>query len=336
MRSRAAAPFALAAALLAGAGLAAAPERAGSVATSLTIFAGTARGLWRSTDWGGSWERVEGAKVGDSVKDVGAVHAILTGVSGVHVGADAGLFVSPDFGQTWKAEALKTPVNAILPSRYPLADLTVFAGTAEGLLRSEDAGHTFVPTILRSAVSRMEWPGPDLVLATANGVFVSPDGGKSFRSGAGLPDGPVEAIALSSYFAVDPVLFAGTSRGIYRSADAARTWRPAGLVGQAVHDIVWFGPVLYVATDQGVFRSIDAGGAWELLGEGLAGRQARRLLFPLAPDSAAEAFVGTDRGVFHTPDGGQHWVSAGDLEEPVLVLATFPPPERHGKAKPRR
>ena len=30
------------------------------IITTLTLFAGTAEGLWESTDWGESWERVHG------------------------------------------------------------------------------------------------------------------------------------------------------------------------------------------------------------------------------------------------------------------------------------
>ena len=89
------------------------------------------------------------------------------------------------------------PVYAVLPSRYPGADPTVFVGTAEGLFKSTDAGRTFQPTPVSGvAVTRIEWPGPDLVLATANGVLVSPDGGQTIRSGVGLPAGPVPRCAL--------------------------------------------------------------------------------------------------------------------------------------------
>jgi ligand-binding sensor domain-containing protein len=316
---------------------AAAPDPPGAVVTSLTLFAGTPRGLWKSGDWGGTWERVRGRSQGDSIDDVGAARCILPMGPGVYVGTDAGLFFSEDFGQTWKQTDLRVPVHAILPSRYPQSDPTVFAGTADGLMRSLDAARTFAPTILRGVtVTRLEWPGPDLVLATTTGVAVSADGGRSFRSGRGLPDGPVEALALSSYYAVDPVLFAGTAKGVFRSTDGAQSWSAAGLEGRTVRDLAWLGPIVYAATDEGLYRSENAGHTWETLGEGLTGRQPRRLLFPLAPDSAAEAFLGTDRGVLHTVDGGLHWTGAGSLDDTVLVLSTFPPPAPVAKGRKRK
>ena len=48
-----------------------AAQLSGPVVTTLTIFAGTESGLWRSTDWGYRWERVLGASGGESLREVG-------------------------------------------------------------------------------------------------------------------------------------------------------------------------------------------------------------------------------------------------------------------------
>ena len=86
-------------------------QLSGPVVTTLTLFAGTETGLWRSTDWGDRWERVDGA--GGAVDGVkiafGGVRSILALGPRVYVGADAGLFISDDFGQTWKRSALTCP-----------------------------------------------------------------------------------------------------------------------------------------------------------------------------------------------------------------------------------
>ena len=164
-----------------------------------------------------------------------------------------------------------------------------------------------------TSVHRLEWPGPALVMATARGVLVSNDGAKSFTGpGTGLPAGEVRAMALSSFFAADPVLFAAVgAKGVYRSADGGATWKPSGLEGHTVPDLVWLGPFLYAAADRGLFRSEDAGRTWAPLGDGLTAWSRSRLMFPLAPDSGAEAFLATDQGVYRTGDGGMRWESAG-------------------------
>jgi hypothetical protein len=314
-------------------------QLSGPVVTTLTIFAGTESGLWRSSDWGHRWQRVAGASgASDGVAiEFGAVRSILALGPRVYVGADTGLFVSDDFGATWTRGALTVPVSAVLPSRYPQSDPTVFAATSAGLLRSPDGGRTFAATSVRDWVHRLEWPGPALVVATASGVLVSKDGASTFGGpGVGLPAGEVRAMALSSFFIVDPVLFAAVGAfGVHRSSDGGETWTPSGLSGHTVTDLVWLGPFLYAAADRGLFRSEDAGRTWSPLGEGLKGVVPVRILFPLAPDSGAEAFLGTNQGVYRTADGGMRWESAGMKDEKVLCLGTFPAPERPQKDRRR-
>jgi photosystem II stability/assembly factor-like uncharacterized protein len=307
-----------------------------TVVTSLTLFAGTDEGLWRSPDWGGNWIRVVGPPPGDTLETLGAARALVPLGPQVWVAGEGGLFFSEDFGLAWKRLFPGASALCLMPSRYPQADATIFLGTASGLLRSEDGGFTFSPTVLSEVpVSRLDWPGPALVAATGRGVLISEDGGRAFRDrGQGLPEGEVQALAVSSFFASDPVLFAGGAFGVYRSSDAGRTWKATGITERSIKDLVWLGPFLYAAGDGGVYRSDDVGQTWTKLSEGLGSRQVRRIMFPLAPAAGLEAFVGTDDGAFRTTDGGQHWQRAGLEGRSILSLATFPPPQpTHGKRK---
>ncbi len=300
------------------------PER-GGVSTSLTLFAGSREGLRRSRDWGNTWERIESK----GLEGLGAVHAIVASAPRVLVGGDGGLFISEDFGDTWKAGYAGQPVLAITLSRYPLADPTMFLGTPAGLLRSSDGGATFGPTVLSGApVYRVEWPGPDLLTASGRGVSVSTNAAVTMREGEGLPPARVASLALSAFYSVDPVGFAGTAgAGLFRSTDGGRTWKACGLEGRIVNDLYWFGPILSAATDAGFLQSDDGGATWNPRSDGLGGAVATRILFPLAPASGAEIFLGTDRGVFWTGDGGVHWRATGLKDETILALATFPPPD---------
>ncbi len=323
--------------------LAQAPSREASVVTSLTIFAGTARGLYRSRDWGTTFERVLGRGAGASLDRVGAVECLLPIGPQVVLGAGTGVYYSADFGETWRQVSDAGPCTALLGSRYPLADRTLFLGTPAGLLRAtldpyapEDAPRAFGPTpIAAGRVARIEWPGPLLFVATAAGLYVSPDSAaNAVRTGtdpAGpLPAGPVTALVVSAFFAADPAMVVAVgAEGVFRSADGGRLWSPAGLRGRRVQELTWLGPFLYAATDAGLFRTEDLGRVWTPLSEGLSGREARRLLFPLAPASGAEAFLATDRGIYWSGDGGLNWRALGGLlaEEPILSLATFPAPD---------
>jgi photosystem II stability/assembly factor-like uncharacterized protein len=311
---------------------------AAPVVTSLTLFAGTREGLWRSRDWGGSWQAVEG-RGAEALADFGAVRALQPLGPQVFAAGDGGVAMSEDFGQTWLRVSEARGVRCMVTSRFLQADPTVFIGTDAGLLRSSDAGRHFKPTALSgTAVQRLEWPGPALVAATGDGVRFSLDGGDTFSpAGSGLPPGEVRALALSSFFLVDPVLFAAPATGgVFRSADGGRTWVAAGLTGRQVADLVWLGPLLYAATDDGVHRSEDGGAHWMRLDQGLRRARATRLLFPLAPDVGAEVFLGTDDGLFRSSDGGEHWSSSGLAGRVVLTIGTFPPPQRILGKKGRR
>jgi photosystem II stability/assembly factor-like uncharacterized protein len=325
------------AALVVAAALAA-PQQAptGPIVTSLTLFVGTGDGLFRSSDWSHSWSRVQGRPSGAQLDGLGPARALLLLTTQVWVGGN-GLYVSEDFGDTWVARGETSGLRVVLPSRWPQSDATVFAGTGAGLLRSRDGGKRFEPTALfGTTVNRIEWPGPALVVACDKGVLVSDDEGKSFVGpGAGLPASPVRAIVLSSFYAADPVMFAApASGGVFRSSDGGKSWKPSGLEGETVGDLVWLGPFLYAAAAKGFFRSQDAGATWMRLAES-PGRPSR-LLFPLAPAAGLEAFLATDQGLFHTRDAGEHWEPSGFTGQDVLTVATFPAPEPFAQSKRRK
>jgi photosystem II stability/assembly factor-like uncharacterized protein len=304
--------------------------------TSLTLFAGTPDGLWRSSDWGGTWSRVVGAPSGASIEALGAARAVLPRGPEVYVAGDSGLYLSTDFGDAWTLLSETAGARALLISRWPQADPTMFVGTGSGLLRSRDGGQTFSPTALTGSVDRLDWPGGAVVAAGSAGLLVTRDEGETVEGpGRGLPPGPVRAFVVSSYFAADPVIFASPEEGgLYRSGDGGATWATVGLAGARVADLVWLGPFLYAAADTGFFRSDDAGGSWTRLSDSPG--EPRRLVFPLAPAAGLEAFLATASGVFYTADAGAHWRPAGLVGQDVLTIATFPPPDPITGKKKRR
>jgi len=304
-------------------------EEAEPIVASLTLFAGSASGLWQSGNWGGTWRKAIGSPSGDSIEEVGQVNAILTTTTNVYLAAETGLYVSTDFGRTWEKKTDQAALS-VLVSRYPMADLTLFVGTRSGLLKSPDAGRTFGPTAVAGAVSRLEWPGPELFAVTDRGVAISRDGADSIAvRPAGLAPGPVRSLTLSSMWSLDPVAFVGVEgAGLYRTRDGGGSWELVAFEGGTVNDLFWFGPFLYAAAEHGFFLSQNAGESWEQWGQGLEGVEPRRLLFPRYPESGSELFLATSGGVYRSLDGGRRFRPSGLAEEDVSAVATFPPPDR--------
>ncbi len=305
------------------------PRPGPPVITTLTMFAGTDGGLFRTRDWAGTWQPV--ALPGEDVlpPDASPVRLLRPYGLEVYAGGDRGLFHSGDFGETWQRLPLEENAFAVLTSRYAPADPTLFVATGAGLFRRDEPGRPFRRLPLDAAVYELEWPGPHLVLGTSRGVFVSVDGGESFGGpGEGLPPTHVRALVVSSFFAVDPVILAAAGdAGVFRSGDAGQTWASIGLEGRAVTDLFWLGPFLYACAHDGLYRTVDLGETWERLSErDLRDRSPSVMLFPLAPDSGAEFFIGSERGVYRTQDGGERFTHAGLSDRRILALGTFPPP----------
>ncbi len=306
--------------------LASEPARAQArLVPGLTLFAGASDGLWRSNDWGQSWEQVNGGSRGEGLAGAGAIRAVRPLGPQVWLGGDGGAYLSEDWGETWTRLSPTPGVSVVLPSRWPQADPTVFVGTGSSLFRSRDGGHTLEPTALgRGGISRIEWPGPSLLVACDGGLFVSDDEGAHFSGpGSGLPADPLVAMVMSSFFGSDRVVIvAARAGGVFRTSDGGRSWSSVGLTGEGVTDLVWIDRFLYAAAERALYRSEDAGVHWTRLST-TPGRPSR-LLFPL---DGMEGFLATDRGVYRTPDAGVHWEPAGLAGLDVLTIATFPTPD---------
>ncbi len=154
----------------------------------------------------------------------------------------------------------------------------------------------------------------------------APGAGVEWRS-HGPFGGTVSTLAIS---AADPsVLYAGTSQGVFRSADAGENWWPAGLADQDVNVLVAdpdAPSVVYAGTDEdGIFRTADLGGTWTRASETLAGKKVTALV--MAPDSPETLYAGTDGdGILKTTDAGQTWtpVNNGLIFTEVTAIGICP------------
>jgi photosystem II stability/assembly factor-like uncharacterized protein len=158
------------------------------------------------------------------------------------------LFASDDGGSTWTSRSGSLPENIVTLIVDPFQAPTIYGGGPSGILRSDDAGRTFVS---RSVVPTVQIAADPLhagrlyAATSGNGVLSSADGGTTWNPmNAGLTDLAVNAVALD---ATRGYLYAATKTGVfsYRFPD------PGTLVLDAAHPFT----ITLTATDQRTGRT---------------------------------------------------------------------------------
>ena len=295
------------------------------------LFALTDAEPFISYSWGEHWQVLRGELRGFE----GSFDAMVCIGPQVFAGGADGLFESADYGETFRPVTRweGASVRVIVAARQFVLEPTLLVGTDDGLFRSDDGGTSW--TELASVTGRVRaiaWPGPEMFIATSEGLFVSNDKADSAqRIRAELPETEILTIAVSRYFAADPVLFVGTEGdGLYRSDDGGRRFRPLGdgeLGLRRIRALWWWNDLLLVGTDTGLYLSKDSGERFEEASiTGIPQSSINAISVPAAGGLFAEIFIGTDYGVLKSADGGQSFrrTNEGLVRLRVLGFASFP------------
>jgi photosystem II stability/assembly factor-like uncharacterized protein len=298
------------------------------VATLYAVGYGAGRraASYRSDDSGASWtmsrfglpDQLEGAPSCLAI-DPNNPSTLFAGWSGYSRADSPGLFRSETAGLTWSAFGEGLPdggVDALVID--PRKPRTMYAGTFDGVYRSDDGGATWRPSntgqsdsIVALAIDPAN--SARLYAAGSHQFFRSVDGGATWT---GTPLVVASPVGTTSYgvraIEVDPnralTLYLATSSGLLRSTDGAITWAAVGTgffgdpVGSepnlsAVALDASRPGVLWVGTKFGrIFRSIDSGESWVTFERGLPGVEINGLV--LDPASAALHAATAGRGIY--------------------------------------
>ena len=259
------------------------------------VLAGSAEGIWRSTDKGKTWKA---ANEGLAIPYVRWIAASPKQLALILAGTEpAGIFVSNDAGDSWN----------INPA----------------VLKLRDANGWFLPYSPRSGCVRgfaFAESGPNkgriYAAVEVGGVLVSDDKGRSWQLAAGSDGKPEMNRELGTMIHPDvhsitvhpsssDIVTAATGGGLFRSIDAGRSWKNiypcyirAVWVNLIDHQHLVAGPADGVSRNGRIEESRDGGRSWHSASIGLKAPWARHMV---------ERFAQVDDELFAVLSNGELW-----------------------------
>jgi len=271
--------------------------------------------------------------VGSRALDIGQPNLVKTlrQYIGRELTYPGGLYISSPDSATWQNASWPNLTLRSLAMSMATGEPKLLLGADNGVLRpfNNSTGWQLVTDWQISQIMDLRRdPFQDQILyaCTANGIFISQDGGATWRySNAGLNN-----LFVSCLFP-DPKmqgrLFAGTEGGLYQSTTGGRNWQQLALAGIPVRAI-WREPeswpgIFWVGTEgHGLYESIDGGQTFlpVVIGEedvsiySLAGGGSNRPIY-------AGAY---QRGIFFASSVGQNWRQMPGSERLGSVTSILP------------
>lgn len=288
-----------------------------------TLFAGTERrGVYRSTDWGQTWEPWNAGIVPLQTHDIGQSR---NDADVLIAGTSAGLWISRDGGQEWNETDLTIPsITAVLVD--PFRNRTMYVGTDGGLVyRSTDDGDNFVLAdggLPGDQIDALEISSDGRLYAVTDlgDLFFSDDRGGSWSLIRQAGSNGAQAVTVDPLFA-NRVYLGTEGAGLLYSNDGGFSFTAADLVASdlTITDVV-IDPSgnVYAGSIGAIFKSTDGGTTWTQLDSGLPDGRVYQIDIDL--DNANHLWASIeDQGLYESTDAGQTWA--------VTTLAVELPPD---------
>lgn len=271
------------------------------------MIVGVYGGLYRTTDQGNHWTRVTDPQIDHAFSEMFYDSSFFYASGGGH-----GFFRSQDNGITWSTHnigMIHQNINCLNQGNGFL-----IAGASDGIYKSFDQGNTWIlhnEGLPKASILDCAIHGQSLYVVSYLGVSRSTDNGNIWEI---VLSGNTNDEGIGCLWPHDSIIFAGGTKGIYRSFDGGSTWihDTLSLKDRSIMVIHSKDTLLFAGTNTGLFRSMDNGNTWSLV---LPNQSVYDITF-----SVDTVFVACYWGVFCSSDKGTTWLSVNEgLAKPWLL-----------------
>ena len=274
-----------------------------------TLYAGLVSdrefgGVFVSHDGGSHWQQRSSGLGGRDVYTLAQA-----GDGSVLAGTNGGIFLLERDGREWR------PINSVVRETTVTKTVRV---SAKSKKKKTVVSHVVKRAELNARVNDLQVAGDRWMAATADGLYTSQDGGKTWRGGPVLGQNLILNVRSRGTFMV-----AATHSGVLVSSNGGESWKLTAMPAYVTRVYgVAIAPEseLWVATREGALHSTDQGASWEHVLAGLPARdlggfsydeQGKRLL--------ATGLVTGD--VFSSADSGHSWRRMANSGFPTRAVA---------------
>ncbi|MGB3082456.1 MAG: hypothetical protein WBB86_05665 [Candidatus Omnitrophota bacterium] len=244
------------------------------------VYMGAEKGLYKSTDAGGNWEKISIPGEVSSVKDIA--------VSGeeVIITAEGGIYIAKG-GVLWERIPGKKKISGITFYRSGQGQSAVLAWGKNDLFKIKDNDWERIgsSSLWSGGIIEAVCGGGVIFVISGNSIFRSPDGGDSWEEimltkERGYEEEIIaedeEEFLLTGDIAPDEHggILAATTRGVFiidREGDLRRRIDTTGLPSTRVRYVTRNDNGIFAATDKKVFRYSEPGKSWQTVFEAFSG-----------------------------------------------------------------
>jgi photosystem II stability/assembly factor-like uncharacterized protein len=295
--------------------------------------------IYKSTDEGASWKKINISSVNSFVldpKNLNIIYASLSG--GYYTSLSTGIYKSTDGGNSWN---LINNMNASSLAINPLSTNVLFAVANNGIFKSTDSGISWIQiSYIKS--SGNTWISIDPQNTSTvyfeslyDGIYKSPDSGSTWTKLSNLSANSITFDTNNT-----DTIYGIYGSSIFKSIDGGSSWKEMGNVS-LLHNlytgsfyslalnpenpnVIFAGAWLYGSGGEGFYKSIDAGNSWSRI-VGIDGSITCIGIDPLNSNTiyAGTSYSTTSKSLIKSTDGGNSWVNIdiGNLNPAVYSIA---------------